>query len=96
MAGAREVKPAPPKWLKPNADIYNATDASAVKIDIEKMMELMEQFRHVQTEEDLSDCIHVINPDRMVDMGGCTFMRARYEDSLKPLLSPCVITRTTA
>jgi len=61
----RSIKPGPSERLK-----SNASNSHFSKNDIKKMMKLVKKLNDMKTEADLSDCLHVINPNRMVDMRG--------------------------
>jgi hypothetical protein len=73
VGSAQESKPEPSEWY--NETLYNAVDPSKVpKCDIKEMMKAMSELRNKQIEQDYSDCIHVMNKDRMVDLRGMAIM----------------------
>jgi hypothetical protein len=108
MVDARPIKPAAPLRIKhdPNNIVI---DGSSVSFD--QVMEAIRRYTDIQTDEDLSYCVHVINPDRMADMGGCTVMtpvRRKVDDdpivkievddeegTRKSTVTPVTITRPT-
>ena len=73
--GAQEVKPVQTEGLDDDAsllpDIHPGEELAP-----EKLAELMEEFRNMPSEEDMTDCIHVMDPNRMVDMEGYTVSHA--------------------
>ncbi len=94
-AGARKVKPAPPEWLRQDSQYCNFVDPRrAPRVDIEQMMRIMKEFSQTQTEPDFSDCIHVIDPSRMVDLRGHTTMNPLLGHPDRRPIPMC--TRTTA
>jgi hypothetical protein len=87
VGGAQETKPEPPKWLKSH-EFLSSSLAVDPKLDIKKMMKIMEEHRNKQTEPDLSDCVHVINTNRMVNLKGVAIMTPTTHKG-----SPSVIVR---
>lgn len=70
-----EIKPSDPRW----SDVDDSSLVSLHDHDLisfETLNEIIARRREEQTCEDLSDCIHVMNPDRMTDLGGHTIMKA--------------------
>jgi len=65
----------PPAWLTDDTLAnYTTTHSAQDVLTVKEMLELIEEFRLQQTEPDMSDCIHMLNPDRMCDMKGHTVM----------------------
>ena len=65
----------PPTWLTDDTIAnYTTTHSEQEVMTVKDMLEIIEEFRLQQTEPDMSDCIHMLNPDRMCDMKGHTVM----------------------
>jgi hypothetical protein len=66
--------------------------AAAIKTDpveapepIDGVLEEVKKNSEVQTEPDLSDCIHVMNPDRMTDVPGMTMLGKGEDKDAEPM-----------
>lgn len=108
IVDARPIKPAAPRSIRPSPNRI-VIDGSHVSFD--QVMKLIEELTEIQTEPNISYCIHVINPNRIADMGGCTVMKpvARTPDddhivkievdekegTWKSSVTPVTITRPT-
>jgi len=94
LMGGTEIVQAGPS--KPEGQDYDSSvvcmPEPQTTIAIDTLMKVMGEYSAVQTDHDLSDCIHIIDKDRMADMDGYTIMIPK-DDKHTPL---GVRTRTTA
>jgi hypothetical protein len=76
VAAIAEIKPSDSRWDKVDLPSLGLKDSDGETL--ESISDLLAMVRRVTLtsfdEEDLSDCIHVMNSDRMADLGGCTVM----------------------
>ena len=52
---------------------------------IDGVLEEVKKNSKVQTEPDLSDCVHVMNPDRMTDVPGMTMLGKGKDKDAEPM-----------
>jgi hypothetical protein len=90
-ATACSARPTAPSWLKYDPSMVTCANEGP-RITVEDLMKMMEEMSKHQSEPCLSDCIHVMNPNRMADLGGCTVMSPIREITTR--MFPVTITRS--
>jgi hypothetical protein len=76
VASLEEIKPSDSRWDGVDLPSLGLKDSDGETL--KSISDLLAMVRQVTLtsfdEEDLSDCIHTINSNRMTDLGGCTVM----------------------
>jgi len=80
IASLQAPKPQAPAWLKHDNSMTTVVQSKHYKITVQEMMEMIASYSEVQTEPDLSHCVHVMHPNRMADMPGYTVFYPRREE----------------